>query len=538
MRKIETLFVGAGLICALVVAGVAAWRGFSTTENSEMHQYPITKYGAFLAAQHAIYVNDFERAAEFSRNLDDVEYTTVYNTRVLADFLSGKMPPDTHFMQDEKNAAARLIYDAHLVNQDNWEELYKRHKKDTSALSAPLRIWSSVATKRSTDAIKFIATLPTNESWKSFMRGQIYAQNGESERAGKEFAAVSADFMNINDYLYVMSFYKAHGMTDAASKLRREFTSKPGGMYMLGFDNIPDWKVYEGNKNALAFSLLQNVSHTQAMMYSDLALLLLRFAQITAPTYNENNDAINYYVGQYFYNNAGNAERYFSAIDTSSPFYLFGVLRMADRSGDFGPLVMAMDAWPLFVPGASRLIAHYVSHGDKRSALRVVSSALEDENITSDGRGYFLKARAQIHFAFGDMDKAQHDLRLASDILQMDGEILALQSKIWASQKRELDNAYEYAMQLVRQNPADVAAWDVLGRVVAVREGTDAALELIERVGEVAGTCSSLFELLGDLYVVSGDSAHARDAYMRAIDLANDGLSVIPTLEKKIRNLK
>ncbi|MDE5615367.1 MAG: hypothetical protein K2I81_00850 [Alphaproteobacteria bacterium] len=538
MRKTETLFVGAGLIAALIVSGVVVWRAFAPADNGVLHQYPTTKYGAFLAAQHAIYVNDFERAAEFGRNLDNIEYAVVYNTRMLSEFLSGRLPSEAKLMRDEKNAAARLIYDAYLVDQGQWEELYKRHKKDTSALSAPLRIWSSVATKHSSDAIKFISKLPTNESWKSFARGQIYAQEGDIAAAEKEFAAVSPDFMNINDYLYVMSFYRANDLNGAAAKLREEFTSKPGGMYMLGYDSVPDWSVYEGNKNALAFSLLQSVSHTQIMMYSDLALLLLRFAQITGSDFASNNDAINYYLGQYFHNNVGDYIKHFNAISPDSPFYLFGVLRIADKTGDFDSLAAALEVSPLFVPGANRLIAHYVSHGDRRGAMRVVARALADDNITPEGRGYFLKSRAQINFAFGDLDAAQSDIRAASDVLPIDGEILALQSKIWALQRRELDNAYEYAMGLVRQNPTDVGAWDVLGRVVAVREGDDAALELIERVGEVSNSCSSLFEQLGDLYSAKGDSRRARDAYSRAIDLAQDGLTVIPALEKKIRNLK
>ncbi len=538
MRKTETLFVGAGLIAALVLSGVVVWRALAPAGETETHRYPTTKYGAFLAAQHAIYVNDFERAAEFSRNLEDIEYTAVYNTRMLSEFLSGRLPADAKLMRDEKNAAARLIFDAYLVDQGKWDDLYKRHKKDTSALSAPLRIWSSVATGHTADAIKFVSKLPTNESWKAFTRGQIYAQTGDAARAEKEFDAVSTDFMNINDYLYVMSFYRANGKEDKAAKLRDEFTSKPGGMYMLGHNAVPEWKYYEGNKNALAFSLVQNVSHTQIMMYSDLSLLLLRFAQIAGPSYAGENDAINYYLGQYFYNNTGDYKKHFGAIPADSPFYLFGVLRIADKSGDFERLATAIEANPLFVPGANRLVAHYVSHGDRRAALRVVSRALADENLTPDGRGFFLKSRAYINFAFDDLDAAQADLRAASDILTIDGEIVALQSKIWARQNRELENAYEYAMGLVRQNPTDVAAWDVLGRVVAAREGPDAALELIARVGEVANTNCSLFEQLGDLYLGKGDKKLARDAYLRAVELANDGLCVIPELEKKIRKIK
>jgi len=538
MKKIETLFVGTGLILALSATGVIIWQSLAHKNSVVEHNYPTTKYGAFLAAQHAIYVNDFERAAEFSAHLQDKDYAVVSNTRMLAEFLSGRMPADAKILADEKNAAAGLIYDAYLVTQNNWEEVYKRHKKDTSALSAPLRIWSSVATGHSRDAIKFIEKLPTNASWKSFMRGQIYAQDGDNERAAKEFAAVSPEFMNINDYMYVMSFYKQNSMTDAADALRRDFTSMPGGIYMLDYDSVPEWDRYRGNENALAFSLVQNVSHTQIMMYSDLALLLMRFAQIVGPQYATGSDAINYYLGQYFYNNDGDCGKYFNQISQDSPFYLFAMLRMADKSGDFEQLAEAFDKNPLFIPGASRLIAHYVSNGNRRAATNVVARALADKNITENGRAYFLKSRANINFAFGDFDSAQADIRAASDIEPVDGEILAMQSKIWAAQNRELDNAYEYAMGLVRQNPTDVFAWDVLGRVVAAREGTDAALELMERVGEISNSCSSLFEHLGDLYVKKGNTKLARDAYMRAIDLSDDGMTVVPMLEKKIRNLK
>lgn len=538
MRKRETLFIGVGLLTVLVVSGVFFFRALTPSDNDAVHRYPTTKYGAFLAAQHAMYVNDFDRASQFGQDFGDVEYTVVYNTRILSDFLSGHLPENAKLMRDEKNAAARLVYDAYLVEVDNWDELYKRHKKDNSALSAPLRIWSSVATNHSDDAIKFVSKLSTNESWKSFMRGQIYAQTGKVSDAGKEFSAVSPDFMNINDYLYVMSFYRANEMNDAATRLRDEFTSKPGGMYMLNYDIVPDWSVYAGNKNALAFSLIQNVSHTQIMMYSDLAVLLLRFAQIVGPDSAGVSGAINYYLGQYFYNNSGDFEKHFGKIPKDSPFYLFGVLRASDKSEKIEELAKSVEKNPLFVPGATRLMAHYVSIGDRRSAIHIVDRALDNENITPNGRGWFLKSRAQINFAFGDIDAAQSDIRAASDLIPIDGEILALQSRIWVAQKRELDNAYEYAMGLVRQNPTDVVAWDVLGRVVAAREGLAAALELIERVGEVSNTCSSLFEQLGDLYVGVGKSEQARVAYMRAIDLSSDGMVVVPTVKKKLRKLK
>ena len=538
MRKIESIFIMVGLFASVTVTGGAIWHHVHRQGQGDAYEFPATKYGAFLAAQHAVYVNDFESANKFTAQLQDVTYPVVLNTVYIADFLSGKIPKDAHLLKKEKGLAAQLIYDAHLVQTDNWKELYSRHKDDKSALAAPLRIWSAIANDRQTETLKFIDTLPTNDSWKAFVRGQIYAHLNKPDKAAENFAAVKTEFMNINDYLYVMSFYTHHNMLDKARLLQADFTSRPGGMFMLDYQNVPDWSVYDDIKNQLAFSLVQNVSHTQIMMHSDLAMLLLRFAQIASPDFTQNNNAGDYYLGNYFYANAGNWEKHFDNISPDSPFYLFGVLRTADKTGDMTKLQEELKAHPLFVPAVNKLVAHHIKNGNKRQALKIVERAMDDENLDEIGQAFFTKSRAQVHFAFGDLKNAQKDIRAASRVLTMDTEIFSLQAKIWAQQKRELDNAYEYAMVMVRQNPADVLAWDTMGCVVAEREGVDAALDILERVGEVAETCSSLFEHLGDMYAIKGDNTKAQDAYMRAIELADDGLVVVPHIERKIRKLK
>ena len=48
----------------------------------------------------------------------------------------------------------------------------------------------------------------------------------------------------------------------------------------------------------------------------------------------------------------------------------------------------------------------------------------------------------------------------------------------------------------------------------------------------------SLFEHLGDMYVEANDIKLARDAYLRAIELSDDGLSVKPVLEKKLKKVQ
>ena len=538
MRKTETLFIGAALIVVIIVTGGAIWYACRDDNAARNYQYPTSQFGSFLAAQHAIYVNDFDSASKFAAQLTDTDYSTVQTTKFLSDFLSGRMPDQVFILEEEKTAAPRLIYDAYLVQNNKWDDLYKRHKKDESALAAPLRIWASVATEREKDALKFIKTLPTNASWQNFVSGQIYAETGDIDQAAKSFADVSTDFLNINDYLYLMSFYRAHDMTENAEKLHDEFTSRPGGMFMLEFENIPDWSVYSGIKNQLAFSLVQTVSHTQIMMYSDLSILLLRFAQLTGNEYSRDNDAINYYLGQFFYNNTGDYAKYFNQISLDSPFYSFAALRMAEKNDDIDAVKNVVKNNPLFVPAVNKLIAYNIQHGNRRAALRTVNMALDDENLNEIGRAFFLKSRAHIYYMFGDYDDAQSDLHDASSVLPLDGEILALQAKIWAARGRNIEDAYDYAMTLIRQDPTDIMAWDTLGVVITVREGAEPALDVIARVADVAASCSSLFEHLGDLYVALGDDRLARDAYLRAIDLSDDGLVIVPELQKKLRKLK
>lgn len=494
-----------------------------------------TKYGAFLAAQHAIYVNDFESVPDLVKTFADVEYNTVKNTRILAEFLGGQIPSDIDELVNDKNIASRLIYDAYLAKNGKWEQIYKRHNSDKSLVYAPLRIWSAIAIDRRTETLNYINSMDSNSSWKAFVRGQIYAEQGNTEKAATAFADVSTEFMNINDYLYIMSFYRAHDMPENAEKLRQEFLSNPGGMFMADYDEVPDWENFSGPKNALAFGLIQNVSHTQIMLYSDMSILMLRFAQIIGPQTPLFQNTVNYYIGQFFANVGGNFEQYMDRIDKDSPFYLFGKMRTNDSPKQ---LKRILKNHPLFIPALNKLVAYYTASGDRRGALRILNRAMKNKKISGAGRAYIQKRRALVHLLFGDLNSAQRDIHDVAKNLTMDSEILSIQARIWAAQGREIENAYDYAMTMIKQNPTDVVAWDTIAVVVAAREGNDAALEILEKVGSTANTCSSLFEHLGDAYVKKGDKAAARAAYERALELSDDGLTIVPQIIKKIQKIK
>lgn len=535
MTKRKTLFY----VIIFIISFMVGWGIFhamrSNYNDNATGTIETTKYGAFLAAQHAIYVNDFETVPEFVKDFADVKYDNVKNTRILAEFLGGKIPMDVKDIATDQNPASRLIYDAYLAQNGRWDEMYKRHKSDKSAIYAPLRIWPAIAIDRRTETLKYIDSLEFNPSWKAFIRGQIYAEQGDKDAAAGAFANVSPDFMNINDYMYVMSFYRAHDMVAEAEKLHSDFTSNPGGMFMSDYDNIPDWENFRGTKNQLAFSLIQNVSHNQIMLYSDLSVLMLRFAQIIGPETPIFKNMINYYLGQFFANMGGNYAKYIDSIDKDSPFYLFGKMR-----GNNSPkqLKRILDKHPLFIPALNKLVAHHTAAGDRRSALRILNRAARNDKISGAGRAYIMKRRALVHLLFGDLNSAQRDIHDAAKVLTVDSEILSIQARIWAAQEREIENAYDYAMTMIKQNPTDVVAWDTVAIVVGVREGNDAALEILEKVGGTANNCSSLFEHLGDAYVKTGDKPGARAAYTRAIELSDDGLVIVPKIMKKLRKIK
>lgn len=540
MRKFESLFIGICFASVLGVCGVVSWRFMSdnSVDVSVSYSVPESRFGSFLSAQHAIHVNDFETAHDMLAFVPDVQYSVVNNSKILSEFLTGRMPAEGAILKDEKSLPSRFIYDAYLLRNNMWSEFFARHKNEESALFSALRIWGGVANNHKTNTIKYINSLKTNDSWKSFVRGQVYANLGDIDTAVREFSQVSIDFMNLNDYMYLMSFYMHHDMSSHADALRARFTARPSGLFMLNYTDIPDWSVFSGYKNSLAFGIVQAVSHTQVLMYSDMSLMMLRFAELIAPEYVRANNIVNYYVGMFYFNNTGDFRSEFGRIDNTSPYKLFALLRMVERGDDIDVMRDALSVHPLFVPAMNKMIGYYISRGDRSGAMSVVSDALKQDGLSDSTRAFFYKSRAQIHYSFGDLDSAQRDISYAKDVLGLDEEIMSLQAKIWAAQNREIETAYKYAITLVSKNPSDVLAWDTLGCVVAVREGADAALEVLHRVGEISDTHSSLFMHLGDIYMSLGDVDKAKSSYIRAIDLSDDGLVVVPELERKLRKLK
>ena len=539
MKGIKSFYTASLWIAIMVFCSVLLGQKIIEMNPREIGQNETvadTDFGLFLAAQHALYVNDFTNASQMISGIkSDVE--TVKNIKVISDFFGGKMPENPKQLKASKDIVSGLAYDAYLIQQDDWKNVYERHKKDESLIAAPLRIFSAVKQGKIKETTKFINSLKTHDSWKAFVRGQIAVLNNDIDGAAKEFANVHPDFMNVNDYLYLMSFYQKNGMFEDMEILRDDFINKPGSMYILNYPHIPDWSNFDGFKNNLVFSIIQTISHTQIMIYTDLSLMFLRFAQLISN--DANLDAVNYYLGQYYYYNTGDYKTCFNAIDKASPLYLYAKLKVAEKDNDIKTIEEIAYKNPLFVYALNTAVRENIKNGNKRMALRFIDRGLKQKNLNDNGRIYLLKQRIHVNLMFDDLDAAQKDVDKINEYdIGMSADVMLLKARLWEKQNRNLDEAYKYAMMLIKMNASDVNAWDILGLIVNKKEGIYNALEIMERVGEVAMTTSSLYEHLGDLYVKQGDIDRALRAYQQALDLSDDCLIVVPHVQKKIRKLK
>lgn len=532
------LSVSVALVACLVAIYIANTHRPIMTNGGKI---PTTSYGAFLSAQHALYKNDFDTADDFLNMVNDdaKEYDSVAEIRVLTNFLHGTIPTDITKLNKKKTMISRIIADANLIQNNKWADVYAKHKNDNMRLLAPFRIWSGVANNYITKTFKFIDSLGTNPSWQAFLRGQVYAEQGRVQKAADEFAKVKPEFMNINDYLYLMSFYKHNNLDKNADDLFTEFTSKPGSMFMVAFPDIPQWSLFSGYKNQLAFNLVQTVAHTQSMSHSDLALLLLSFADNVADKNQIQSDAINYHAGLYMIGNNGDYNKRFARINESSPYYPFVKLRLAEVNHDERAVANAVAAQPLFMPAVNQLVGLQTQRGDKQAALKTINTSLNHPDISMSAKIYLLKLRAETNFIFDDFSAAQKDINSADALLgKPDPDVFSVQARIWAATGNNLDKAYAYSLKLVQFAPMDTCAWDTLGYVIWAREGVNEAIDIVKRVSDMAVSCSALFEHLGDMYVEIKENKLAADAYLRAIELSGDGLSIKPALERKLKKVQ
>ena len=213
-------------------------------------------------------------------------------------------------------------------------------------------------------------------------------------------------------------------------------------------------------------------------------------------------------------------------------------MHIAERAKDFKTIKKIVYKNPLFVPGIQLVVREYIKSGDKSGALSVLNRALKSKNLPDSSRAYFLKQRAYIYLLFNQPKRAQEDLntvKVISDTITPD--VMSLQAYTWLLQNKNLDTAYNYAMESVKINTSDAYAWDLVARIVAKKEGVYNALEIMESVS-VAANISSFYEHLGDLYLEIGDKDRALRAYKQSLDLSEDGLVVIPFVQRKLRKLK
>lgn len=531
------------LIVSLVVLGVVLWGQLQNNDSSELYIYPESEFGNYLAIKHAIWVDDFDSVINLSNRLKASGVSSVQVDVAIGRFLSGDFDYSAKVLSDEKTLPARIAYTTSLLKLDDWDKVYNLFSKDSSQILVPLRIWSAVAIGKESEALKIINKTNASESWKLFARGMVYAETKRPNKAKECFDQIPLEFFNLNDYLYLLGFYEQNGFNVAAQELFKDFSATPGGALIRSYKIRNIYSV--GIKKALSFGLIQNVSHTPSMSYSGASLILMRLAQSLN---SGDNDAINYHLGMYFYT-SGSKEylKCFSNINSDSVYYLFAMMKNAEIAGNFNKMRKNLKAIlkknPYFMPALQKLIAINLQKGRYNDALGTVNKILKFSDLSKNGsekiKSHLLLMRARVYFAMGKFDKAQSDILKAGDLTPQNPNVLLDMAKLFAAKKENLDKAYLYTTAVIKDSPSNIDAWDTFSMVVWAKEGAFSASEILERVGRVANENSALFQHLGDVRAELGNKAGAIEAYQRALNLSEDGLSCGERcLKKKIRRLK
>ena len=532
------------IIAAVIAGAAAALVRFGVLDNLPRLQPAAgigpSKFGNWLAAQHAIYIDDFAKARYFLEYLSEVEAEVVVNTRRLVLFLDSGLVEEGRPVTDATNGAHRIINSIKLIRENRWRAAYNIFKNERSQMMSPFRIWSGVATERFTQTLAHIDQFQNvSDSWKNFTKGAVYAATGNPRTARRFFQRVPASFMNLGDYHLVMSFYGRFGFEKEAEELRTQWINSPGGMYMADLDIGADWSKYDSFQKMLAAGLIQNVAHHGERGFTESGLLLLR----TASALGGIPESVNYYTGMYFYL-AGSPvyRRYWDELSANPIFGPFIKMKEAERASSEREMAAGLKKilrdTPLFMPAILRLWRINMQNGRDFEAMRMIDRALGQDPLPDAGRAYLLRLRAHTLFMSGRLEEAENDLEVAAELTPMDAGIMGLQARVWAAQRTNLDEAYRYAVSLVKAFPSNVENWSILSMVLEVKEGWAEALEILERVGRVAEENSELFLNLGNLRLRAGDRVGAADAYRRAIALSDDGLVVRREVERKLRRVR
>jgi len=498
-----------------------------------------TNFGFWLAAQHAVVSDDFGRAAEFLGQIDGDVPEIVSAARGLLLFLDSGDTSEIRAIKGLDRAIFNVINVAVLAKDSKWREANREFRSEGSQFWAPLRIWSMVGSNNRRGAIQFIDDMPrATSAWKDFQKGAVNAATRNPRTARRFFQAVPVSFMNLSDYHLVISFYDRFEFREELKELQALWNQNPGGVYMAEVDFAPDWSKYDTYQKMIAAGLIQKVSHSGGVAMGETGLLALRIAQMLGA----DEAAIKYYIGMYFYsNNSDNYKRYWEPLLDNPIYGPFVRMRMAERlesrSEVTRALVKILRDHPLFLPALQSLWRREMAAGRDHEIMRALNRGIAQANEHDLVMAYLLRARAHTHYMMGDLNLANDDLEKAADLAPLDGSIMAMRVRVWAAKGENLNEAYRFAISLVRAFPSNIENWGLLAMVVRELEGEKQALELLERVAPVAEDSSELFMILGDLRVAAGNGVRAREAYQRALSLADDGLVIRRDIERKMRRL-
>ncbi|MDR0449340.1 MAG: hypothetical protein LBG89_02675 [Rickettsiales bacterium] len=492
------------------------------------------EFGEFLAGLHAMHVSDFAAMKKFSESMSDSESKVVRETIMRAAFMSGG-GLSVSAAADSENTLVKLAVDFGMaVQADKWQDAWKLLKNKDIFLLAPAKIVAAVAAGQPDQAVKIADAQKAFPDLANFYRGFAYAAQNKPKSAKKYFDMMPGDFLNLNDFLFIRAFYLHHKMDAEAAALTERFAGNPRGSFIMDIKDLPDWSNYDTYAKQMRFGLTSVVAHNPFMIGTGWGLVALRTAEIVSGGIAD--DALNYYLGMNFWGQ-GKAAHFFDRIPEGSAFMPFVMVQTGGQSPR--ALEKLVKKYPSFVPAVAKLALMKAADGDMKRARNITDRSLDAAADASPATtAYLLKLRAHINYLAGELFEAENDLNEASNLSPKDQGLVADKIRVWAAQGRNLDQAYDLAVALIRNNPGTSDYWDAIGAVLTARGEAAEAVKIFERVLRVEPDVSGYAEHAGDALAADGQINRAKEAYRRALELKSDGQINAREVRKKLNRLK
>ncbi len=524
------------IIPASLVAGLIYYNQIRLN-NHKYDQQPVEQngnpYGSYLVARHALYNLDFNKLSKEVEDLEKVKNKekSISSLINISSFLSGNFnSKDTTFNKDSDTLFEYFINFSYLFKDNKFNQINQTLFNTPLKIFTSMKIWTDIGLDNYKNALKTISESKESQNWKNFELGMIANYNKDNKEAITYFKKIKENYININDFIYIYSFYKNNNINENIN-------------FPIDEIDLSTKKTYQFNtiQQNLAFSIISYLSHHNSNE-SILSLTLLRTAEFLYPEYTPTY----YYLALYFFNqnNWVEFDKNIEKIQKDSFLYEIAQLKSAEKdfilnnkNSGYKKINNLIKENPNFYPAITNLVFNYIQDDKTKEAFNILNNLSKNKEISDKNRGLILKLKSHLYLLNNQNDLSEISLFDALYYLPNEISIINDLMYVWAKQNKNLDEADKLMSSIIKNNPQNTAFWDTLAYISLKKQDYQFAKNIWNKVSNASDANSVLFEHMGDLYYELENKNEAKKHYKKALELKSDGFINTKNIEKKLKKL-